>query len=118
MSGAQVWIGAVLLRSSRRVCRLSGRKTERSFRLVMRRVLDAGVGFWSCGRLERSRLRAFFENLLDALEVRVVSCGLAADAVADAILTVFVYVGWIGRWLVGVVVEEERAWRIAARQRL
>lgn len=68
LRGAQVWMGAVLLINSLMVCRLSGWKMERSCRLVMRRVLEGGVGWSSGGMLERSRLRLgdFLEDLLEA----------------------------------------------------
>lgn len=68
LRGAQVWIGAVLEMSSLMVWRLSGRKTERSCRLVMRRVLDGGVGCCSGGMLERSRRREVLEDLLEERE--------------------------------------------------
>lgn len=85
LRGAQVWMGAVLLINSLIVCRLSGRKMDRSLRLVMRRVFDGGVGCCSGGMLERSRLRDFFENLEEALEVREGTCGLMSSDV-EAIL--------------------------------
>lgn len=42
--GAKVWMGAEVLISSRIVWRLSARKMEASWRLVIRRVLEGGVG--------------------------------------------------------------------------
>jgi hypothetical protein len=44
------------------VCRFSAWKMDGSFRLVMMRVLDGGVGIWSGGRLERSRERGVRER--------------------------------------------------------
>lgn len=55
LRGAHEWMGAVLLMRSLTVCRLSGRKTARSLRFVMSRVLDGGVGSASGGSVERSR---------------------------------------------------------------
>lgn len=60
-----MWIGAVLEINSLIVWRLSGRKTERSWRLVKSRVLDGGVGCCSGGMLDRSRLRDFLAGLLE-----------------------------------------------------
>lgn len=59
--GAQVWMGAEVLISSLMDWRLSGRKISVSLRLVMRRVLDGGVGCVSGGRLERSRERDLWD---------------------------------------------------------
>lgn len=61
---------------------------ERSERLVMSRVLVAGVGWCSGGRPERSRLRDTLEERLDARED---ACGLrSGDDVAEAILCMMV----------------------------
>lgn len=54
LRGAHEWIGADVLMSSRMVWRLSARKTEGSCRLVMRSVLDGGVGICNGGIAERS----------------------------------------------------------------
>lgn len=61
-NGDHVYIGAVLSISSRIVCRLSGRKISKSFRLVIRRVLVGGVGCVSGGMLDRSKLREDLEE--------------------------------------------------------
>lgn len=42
--GEKVWIGALLSMSSRMVWRLVAWKMDGSFRFVMMRVFDAGVG--------------------------------------------------------------------------
>lgn len=47
-------MGAEEFMRSLMVCRLSGRKTSASWRLVMMRVFEGGVGWLSGGRLERS----------------------------------------------------------------
>lgn len=52
--GAHEWMGAELLMSSRIVWRLSARKTEGSWRLVMRSVFEGGVGICNGGIAERS----------------------------------------------------------------
>jgi len=54
LSGAQEWMGAEVLMSSLIVCKLSARKTEGSWRLVMRSVFDGGVGICKGGIAERS----------------------------------------------------------------
>lgn len=56
-SGAQVWIGAVLLIRSLMVRRLGAEKICFESRLVMMSVLEGGVGIDSGGRFERSRER-------------------------------------------------------------
>lgn len=48
--------------SSLMVCRLSGRNISRSFRFVMMRVLDGGVGWLRGGTAEISRLRGVRER--------------------------------------------------------
>jgi len=53
-SGAQECIGAEALTRSLMVWRLSGRKISGSERLVMRRVLEGGVGWTSGGMVLRS----------------------------------------------------------------
>lgn len=50
-------MGAEELISSLIVCRLSGLNISRSFRFVIIRVLDGGVGCWRGGTAEISRLR-------------------------------------------------------------
>jgi hypothetical protein len=52
--GAQEWIGADALMRSLIVWRLSARKISGSWRFVMRRVLDGGVGIERGGMVERS----------------------------------------------------------------
>ena len=52
--GAQEWIGAEALMRSLIVCRLSARKISGSWRFVIRRVLEGGVGIWRGGMVERS----------------------------------------------------------------
>lgn len=52
--GAQEWIGAEELIRSLIVWRLSARKISGSWRLVMRRVLEGGVGMERGGIVERS----------------------------------------------------------------
>lgn len=54
LRGAQEWIGAEVLISSLMVWRLSARKTEGSWRLVIRSVLEGGVGICRGGMAERS----------------------------------------------------------------
>lgn len=44
LRGAQEWIGAEELMSSLMVWRLSGRNISRSFKFVIIKVLDGGVG--------------------------------------------------------------------------
>lgn len=44
------------------VWRLSGRNISRSFRFVIMRVLDGGVGCWRAGTAEISRLRGVRER--------------------------------------------------------
>lgn len=61
-NGEKVWIGALVLMSSRMVWRLVAWKIEGSFRFVMMRVLDAGVGAWYGGTEERSRERGVRER--------------------------------------------------------
>lgn len=53
-SGAQTWIGAEVLMSSRRACRFSGRKISVSLRFVIRSVFDGREGWVIGGRPERS----------------------------------------------------------------
>lgn len=103
-------MGAVLLISSLMVCKLSGRKMDRSFRLVIRRVFDGGVGCCNGGMLDRSRLRDFFENLLEALEDRDGICGLMFGDV-DAIFVGRICVGWVGMGWNGRERERERVGR-------
>ena len=57
LSGAKAWILDVWEIRSRIVWRFSGRKMSILLRLVIRRVLDGGVGWISGGKLERSRVR-------------------------------------------------------------
>lgn len=44
------------------VWRLSGRNISRSFRFVIMRVFDGGVGCWRAGTAEISRLRGVRER--------------------------------------------------------
>lgn len=52
--GAHEWIGAEALMRSLMVWRLSARKISESWRFVMRRVLEGGVGMVRGGMVERS----------------------------------------------------------------
>jgi hypothetical protein len=54
LRGAHEWIGAEELMRSLIVWRLSARKTSRSWRLVMSRVFEGGVGRASGGMVDRS----------------------------------------------------------------
>lgn len=54
LRGAHEWIGAEALMRSLMVWRLSARKISASWRLVIRRVFEGGVGCCSGGREERS----------------------------------------------------------------
>lgn len=54
LSGAHEWIGAEALMRSLMVWRLSARKISASWRLVMRRVFEGGVGCCRGGIEERS----------------------------------------------------------------
>jgi hypothetical protein len=69
--------GAVLDISSRIVCKLSGRKTCRSFRLVISRVFVGGVGCVRGGRLDRS------SDSDDLDEARRSNMGLPGDSGED-----------------------------------
>ena len=61
-NGEKVWIGALLLMSSRMVWRLVAWKMDGSFRFVMMRVFDAEVGGEYGGTAERSRERGVRER--------------------------------------------------------
>jgi len=54
LRGAHEWMGAEALMRSLMVWRLSARKISASWRLVIRRVFEGGVGCCSGGREERS----------------------------------------------------------------
>lgn len=54
LRGAHEWIGAEELMSSLMVWMLSARNISGSFKLVMRRVFEGGVGCVSAGMLDRS----------------------------------------------------------------
>jgi len=54
LSGAHEWIGAEELIRSLIVWMLSARKIEGSFKFVMRRVLEGGVGCESGGIVDKS----------------------------------------------------------------
>lgn len=71
LRGAKEWIGAEALMRSLMVWRLSGRKISGSWRLVIRRVFDGGVGWMSGGRVERSMERGVLERWEDLGEVDV-----------------------------------------------
>lgn len=62
LRGAHEWSGAEELMRSLMVWRLSGRNISRSFKFVMMRVLDGGVGWWKGGTAEISRLRGVCER--------------------------------------------------------
>jgi len=62
LRGAQEWIGAEELMRSLMVWRLSGRKISMSWRLVIRRVLEGGVGAWRGGMADRSIERGVRER--------------------------------------------------------
>jgi hypothetical protein len=62
LRGAHEWIGAEELMSSLMVWRLSGRNISRSFRFVIMRVLEGGVGCWRGGTAAISRLRGVRER--------------------------------------------------------
>ena len=61
-SGAQEWIGAEALIKSLIVWRLSARKTSGSWRLVINRVFEGGVGMLRGGIVERSRDRGVLDS--------------------------------------------------------
>ena len=61
-NGENVWIGALELMSSRMVWRLVAWKIDGSFKFVMMRVLDAGVGAWYGGTADRSMERGVRER--------------------------------------------------------
>lgn len=65
LRGAQEWIGAEALMRSLIVCRLSARKISASWRLVIRRVFDGGVGWIKGGRFERSMDMLLFRDARD-----------------------------------------------------
>jgi hypothetical protein len=54
LRGAQEWIGAEALTRSLMVWRLSARNISASWRLVIRRVFEGGVGCCNGGREDRS----------------------------------------------------------------
>lgn len=74
--GAQEWIGAEVLMRSLIVWRLSGRKISASFRLVIRRVLEGGVGWVRGGRLVRSRDSDLWEPRREERELPVGEVGV------------------------------------------
>lgn len=106
LSGAQLWIGAMLATSSFIVTRLSGRKMSVDCRLVKSSVFDGGVGCCSGGRLERSRVNDVFERLLEA---RDGGLGLMF-VIGESILLLCGVLLWeVRRCLLGgVVVEDDR----------
>jgi len=65
LSGAQEWIGADVLISSRIVCRLSARKIVGSLRFVIMSVFDGGVGCLYGGIEERSMESGVLERGLE-----------------------------------------------------
>lgn len=68
--GAQEWIGAEALMRSLIVWRLSARKISGSCRLVIRRVLEGGVGIARGGMAERSMDIGVRDSLEDGREER------------------------------------------------
>jgi len=65
LRGAHEWIGAEAFMRSLMVWRLSARKMEASWRLVIRRVLEGGVGWIKGGRFERSMDMLLFRDARD-----------------------------------------------------
>lgn len=68
--GAQEWIGADELMRSLIVWRLSARKISESWRLVIKRVFEGGVGMERGGRVERSRDIGVLDSLEEGREER------------------------------------------------
>lgn len=81
--GAQEWIGALALIRSLIVWRLSARKISGSWRFVMRRVLEGGVGIVRGGMVERSRDIGVRDSREEGREER-------GDEVSDDILFVVI----------------------------
>lgn len=77
-SGAQECIGAEELIRSLMVCMLSARNISGSLRLVMRSVLEGGVGIDRGGRVERSMDMLAF---LDSLDVGLDEGGEVSDSI-------------------------------------
>jgi len=68
LSGAQEWMGADVLMSSRIVWRLSARKIVGSLRLVIMSVFEGGVGCVYGGMEERSMESGVLERGLEVVE--------------------------------------------------
>jgi len=84
LRGAHEWIGAEALMRSLMVCRLSARKISASWRLVIRRVFEGGVGCCRGGIEERS----IDMGVLDPLDEAGREVGGELSALSVAILVV------------------------------
>jgi len=94
LRGAQEWIGAEVLMRSLIVWRLSARKMDASWRLVIMRVFEGGVGWVRGGMLERSMDMLLFRELRDVGRDSggdVVVGESVGESSGDAILQVFIW---------------------------